>query len=99
AQPGPPPERAQAGPVEGYGTAEAAPARPADAATPVRRTHDRCSRPRPAKRGEGSRFGQQSRSGEGRDKRPLTPTLSPLRGARERTAFAACSCRAYDAEA
>jgi hypothetical protein len=30
-----------------------------------------------------------------RFKLPLTPTLSPLRGARERTAFAAHSCTAY----
>src|SRR6266481_6413721 len=34
-------------------------------------------RPRPAKRGEGSRLDQQSRAGEGRHNLPLTPTLSP----------------------
>src|SRR5207245_5001332 len=45
----------------------------------VRRAHACHSCPRPAKRGEGSRFDQQSRVGEGRHKLPLTPTLSPLR--------------------
>src|SRR6266478_5354177 len=53
----------------------------------------RRSCPRPAKRGEGSRLHQQSRAGEGRDKLPLTPTLSPLRGAREHTEIAACHSR------
>src|SRR5258708_11374772 len=53
----------------------------------------RRSCPRPAKRGEGSRLHQQSRAGEGRDKLPLTPTLSPLRGAREHTEIAACESR------
>ncbi len=53
----------------------------------------------PRSGGEGPRFDQQSRAGEGRHKLPLTPTLSPLRGARERTAFAARSRTAYDAMA
>src|SRR5262249_13461440 len=45
--------------------------------------------PRPAERGEGARLDPQSRSGEGRHELPLTPTLSPLRGAREHTEHAA----------